>query len=97
VKKYGQDPPRDVRKRLLDAFAEDLREYRIVAGLTQVQLAKRTNIHRTEISLLERGKREPRMATLIKLASALNVPLERLYERAVSIYEWVPRQGWREK
>ena len=36
------------------------------------------DLHRTEISLLERGGREPRLGTLLKLAAALDVTPEEL-------------------
>ena len=43
-------------------------------------------MHRTEISVLERGRREPRLRTLIKLSAALKVPLSEFF---VGI-EWRP-------
>jgi transcriptional regulator with XRE-family HTH domain len=43
-------------------------------------MAKLTGLHRTEISLLERAGREPRLATLLKLAAALDTSLEALAE-----------------
>lgn len=61
-----------------ERFAENLARARRAAGLTQDQLADRCNLHRTEVSLLERGGREPRLGTLIKLAGALHVSLESL-------------------
>jgi len=42
-------------------------------GLSQEQLADRCGLDRTEISLLERGKRFPRLDTLVKLARALEL------------------------
>jgi transcriptional regulator with XRE-family HTH domain len=57
-----------------DRFAAHLRNARLKAGLTQEELADRCYLHRTEVSLLERGGREPRLGTLIKLADALGVP-----------------------
>jgi transcriptional regulator with XRE-family HTH domain len=41
--------------------------------MTQQELGERCDLHRTEISLLERGGREPRLGTIIKLADALGV------------------------
>jgi transcriptional regulator with XRE-family HTH domain len=61
-----------------DRFAVHLRKARLTAGLTQEELADRCDLHRTEVSLLERGGREPRLGTLIKLSSALGVPPESL-------------------
>jgi transcriptional regulator with XRE-family HTH domain len=59
-------------------FSERLVEARKEVGISQEELANRCGLHRTEISLLERQGREPRAGTLIKLASALGVPPERL-------------------
>src|SRR5680860_1609005 len=52
-------------------FAFNLRRARHAAGLSQQQLGDRCGLHRTEISLLERAGREPRLGTIVKLAGAL--------------------------
>jgi len=54
-----------------ERFAQNLRRRRIEVGISQEELGERTELHRTEISLLERAGREPRYATLLKLAGAL--------------------------
>jgi transcriptional regulator with XRE-family HTH domain len=54
-----------------ERFAANLRRARTKVGISQEELGKRTELHRTEISLLERAGREPRLATLLKLAGAL--------------------------
>jgi len=56
-----------------DRFAVNLRTARRAAGFSQVELSARAAMHRTEISLLERAGREPRLGTVLKLASALGV------------------------
>jgi len=61
-------------------FAENLRRIREERGLSQYALADLTDLHRTEVSLMERGMREPRLGTLVKLAGALEVPLEAFFE-----------------
>jgi transcriptional regulator with XRE-family HTH domain len=71
-------PPKGNRSVLLDRASANLVAARRKAGLTQEELADRCGLHRTEISLLERGGREPRLGTLVKLAEALGVPPERL-------------------
>ncbi len=63
-----------------DRFAANLRRAREVAGISQEELADRCELHRTEVSLLERGGREPRLGTLIKLATALGTSAEALCE-----------------
>lgn len=55
----------------LDQFAKNLRARRQQKGLSQERLAFRARMHRTEVSLLERGEREPRLTTLLKLGRAL--------------------------
>lgn len=67
-------------------FSANLRACRKRAGLSQEALGFRASLHRTEIGLLERGARVPRIDTLIKLASALNIPPDDL----MAGIEWVP-------
>jgi transcriptional regulator with XRE-family HTH domain len=54
-----------------ERFAANLRQARRQAGISQEELGNRCDLHRTEISLLERAGREPRLATLVKLAGSL--------------------------
>jgi transcriptional regulator with XRE-family HTH domain len=54
-----------------ERFAANLRQARTKAGISQEELGYRCELHRTEISLLERAGREPRLATIVKLAGAL--------------------------
>jgi transcriptional regulator with XRE-family HTH domain len=59
-------------------FAENLIRCRKRAGLSQEELGFRASLHRTEISLLERGARTPRIDTLVKLAASLSVSPDEL-------------------
>ncbi|MCW3033126.1 MAG: hypothetical protein QOK19_756 [Solirubrobacteraceae bacterium] len=59
----------DVRQQ----FAANLRRYRIAAGLSQEALATLCDLHRTEISLLERRKRSPRLETIVILSRGLEL------------------------
>jgi transcriptional regulator with XRE-family HTH domain len=54
-------------------FGENLRRLRKGAGISQEELGLRCSLHRTEIGLLERGARVPRIDTLIKIASGLGI------------------------
>jgi transcriptional regulator with XRE-family HTH domain len=49
-------------------------------------LGFRASLHRTEISLLERGERMPRVDTAVRIAGSLGVPLDEL---ALGL-EWKP-------
>lgn len=46
--------------------------------MTQQELADGCHMHRTEISLLERGSREPRLGTIMRLVGVLGVTTETL-------------------
>jgi transcriptional regulator with XRE-family HTH domain len=67
-------------------FGVNLRRARKDAGLSQEEAGIRASLHRTEIGLLERGERIPRIDTAIKLAGAVGVSLSEL---AAGI-EWSP-------
>jgi transcriptional regulator with XRE-family HTH domain len=56
------------------AFGRRLKEARARAGLSQEALGRSCRLHRTEISLLERGARDPRLSTIVRLANCLGVP-----------------------
>lgn len=55
-----------------------LRQARQDAGLTQVELSRRTDIDQAVISRLERGRHHPRLDTLRRIAGALNMSVSRL-------------------
>ena len=54
-------------------FATNLRIRRQQAGLSQEALADACDLHRTEISLLERRKRSPRLETIVILSRGLGL------------------------
>jgi transcriptional regulator with XRE-family HTH domain len=67
-------------------FGDNLYRARKRAGLSQEELGFRSGLHRTEIGLLERGSRIPRIDTLVKLAGALAIsPLD-----LIDGIEWTP-------
>lgn len=61
-----------------DQFARNLRKLRLQAGLSQEALGAACGLHRTEISLLERSTRDPRLSTLVRLARGLGLSLDDL-------------------
>lgn len=67
-------------------FGKNLSRARKRAGLSQEEAGIRASLHRTEIGLLERGERVPRIDTAIKLAGAVGVSLGELIEGI----EWSP-------
>lgn len=50
------------------------------AGFSQEALGALASLHRTEVGMVEKGERLPRVDTLIKLASALGVNASELLE-----------------
>lgn len=42
-------------------------------GLSQEALGAEVGLHRTEVSLLERAQRDPRLETIVKLARGLGI------------------------
>ncbi len=59
-------------------FAANLRSRRLAAGYTQEDLSGRSGLHSAEISRLERGARDPRLSTIVRLARALDIAASEL-------------------
>ncbi|MCH9806885.1 MAG: helix-turn-helix domain-containing protein [Alphaproteobacteria bacterium] len=64
----------DVRRRV----GLNLKKYREAAGLSQEELAFKCELHRTYISGVERGIRNPTVLVLQKIADALGIEAARL-------------------
>jgi transcriptional regulator with XRE-family HTH domain len=63
---------------LQQQFGQLIRRRRTAIGLGQEGLADKANIHRTHVSLLERGKRMPSLLVVQKLARALETTMASL-------------------
>jgi len=61
-------------KPILRAFGNHLRTLRLQKGLSQEKLAELAGLHRTYLGGVERGKRNPTLLTLAKIAKALSIP-----------------------
>jgi transcriptional regulator with XRE-family HTH domain len=61
-------------------FGQVVRELRQARGLSQEQLGFESGHHRTYISLIERGGRNPSLKTILALASALRTPPSQLLQ-----------------
>ncbi|PYL96090.1 MAG: transcriptional regulator [Verrucomicrobia bacterium] len=59
-----------------------IRRERSVLRISQGELASRAGLHRTYVSDLERGARNPSIDSIEKLARALDVSVSKLFERA---------------
>jgi len=69
-----------------ERFSKNLVRIRKEAGYSQEDVADLASIHRTEIGMLERGFRLPRLDTLVKLVGGLGVS----YDELLSGIEWQP-------
>lgn len=72
------------RANIARIFGEVLQELRTTRGLSQEEFGFECELHRTYISLLERGKRIPSLTTIIQLAGALSVPPSEIVRRVES-------------
>jgi transcriptional regulator with XRE-family HTH domain len=59
--------------------AWNLRRWRVERGLSQEKLAVDARVDRTYVSSLERGKENPTVDLLDRLAKALSIPLSALF------------------
>src|SRR5262245_51571207 len=66
--------------KLQEKFGNIIRGRRTKAGIGQEALADRAGLHRTHVSLLERGKRNPTLEVIRKLAAALGTTMASLMQ-----------------
>ena len=59
-------------------FGQRAKVIRLKQGLSQGDIAKRLNVHRSYISSIERGIRNPSLKVIQRIAKALEVPMEKL-------------------
>lgn len=60
-----------------------IKELRMKRGLSQNELARRAGIRQGVLSYIESGRtKHPRIDTLAAIAAALDVPIERLMQKA---------------
>lgn len=63
----------ELTRRVAEQIGRRIRRPRRDQELSQETVAWRAEIHRTQISLIESGRRLPRIDTLIKIAGAIGV------------------------
>ena len=66
--------------KILKNFGKTLKRKRREANYSQEELAEKLNIHRTYMSFLERGQRNPSLIMLFKISRALKIKLPELFE-----------------
>lgn len=63
------------------AFGRRLRALREAKGLSLEDVAARAGMHFTAVGRLERGAREPKLGTILRLAKALGVEPDELVRK----------------
>ena len=64
-----------------------LRKIRIEQGLTTVKLGMRANISQAMISRIENDRANPTIDKVVSLARALNIPISKLLDEDVTLYQ----------
>ena len=60
-------------------FGRNINKFRREKGLSQEELAERSNLHRTYVSAVERGVRSISLKNIEKLAVALDISVSDLF------------------
>ncbi len=72
-----------MRQETLKRFGLKVKMLRNLKSLSQEQLADVTDLDRTYISLIERGRRNPSLINIAKISLGLKVPIEQLVKGVV--------------
>jgi len=80
MEEFGTKEPQDLTSSGLDlaTFGQRLRHLRRAQGITLAELSERVGRAPSALSLLENGRREPKLSLIESLAAALSVPAEEL-------------------
>jgi ribosome-binding protein aMBF1 (putative translation factor) len=81
-KKDNYEKWRDIT---INNYAAILRAVRSIKGMSQQELANKSNLHVNYISGLERGKRNPSLICMLEIAKALDIPLTTFVENLQEI------------
>jgi transcriptional regulator with XRE-family HTH domain len=65
-------------QQVLLALGKRMRELRAKRGFSQEAFADHCGLHRTAMSLIERGKRVPSLRTLLTISVGFGIPLSEL-------------------
>ena len=66
--------------KILEKFGKTLRRKRREANYSQEEFAEKLGIHRTYMSFLERGQRNPSLIMLFKISRVIKIKLSELFE-----------------
>ena len=67
-------------KKILDTVSDNLRILRLQLRITQEELAEKVNISAKYLNMIENRKANPTILIVIKLCSAMNVSLDKVWQ-----------------
>jgi DNA-binding XRE family transcriptional regulator len=76
---------KEIVRPMLSALSAVLKMAREEQGLSQMEVARRSGLHRTYVCEVERGTRNPSLQSVIQIAAALDVTVSELIQRAETI------------
>lgn len=68
-----------MEKTIEEQFGERVRKFRKMIGISQEELAFRSDLHRNYISDVECGRRNVSLRAIEKIAIGLNIPIDALF------------------
>ena len=69
-----------LKKEILIKFGLNVREIRVEKGLSQEELAYKADMHRTYIGMIERAEKNITLLNIQKIANALELKIQDLFE-----------------
>lgn len=69
------------KKEILIQFGKNVREIRKKKGLSQEQLAFKSDLHRTYIGMIERAEKNITLLNIEKIANALDINITELFNK----------------
>lgn len=75
------------RERWLAAVGQAIRSFRMKMGISQEALGYKAGLHRTYVSDVERGQRNPTAVTLLQLARTMGTTPSEILRKAEDIHD----------
>jgi transcriptional regulator with XRE-family HTH domain len=72
----------------MSLIGKNIRKVRSIKGLSQSAFANLFDLTRASISAYEEGRAEPKMEVTMRLAKYLNIPIETLLTREITVNEF---------
>lgn len=66
--------------KILKNFGEQVKKLRMETGLSQEEFAEKLGIHRTYVSFIERGQRNPSLLMIFKISRVLKIKLPAIFD-----------------